>query len=246
MSQTFTLKGESSVLSANYYPPIELNEANSYSLGLVGFYTWNSIPNVEDGVNNTFTYNNKTLFIPTGSYEIKDLEKKIQELIKLNVDENSNLVDINYTTSDYNNNVLSLKPNNNTLKCELQSVYEIDFTSNSSIGRMLGFSSRILAANIRHESDLPVEICKVTSIRIECNITASAYYNNYLSHTLFEFSPVEDPGHKINIEPKNIIYLPVNAGTIDNITLRIVDQDGRLINFRGETIVIRLELKRML
>lgn len=237
MSQTFTLQGTSSVLSANYYPPIELDPNRQYSLGLIGFHTYNSIPNIEEGVNNKFIYgDNQEILIPTGSYEISDIESYLQrQLLKT--------LKLSHTNAD---NVLSLKPNNNTLKSEIHSKYEIDFTP-GTIGKLLGFSGiKTLEPDILHVSDLPVQIIKVNSIRIECNITTGAYYDGNLSHTLYEFSPSVDPGFAINIEPKNILYLPVNTrDRIDNISLRIVDQEGDLVNFRGEHILIRLELKAL-
>lgn len=233
MSETFSFKGESSILSANYYPPIELDKP--CSLGLIGFYTWNSIPNIEENVNNQFTYDNKIIRVPTGSYEITDIESYLKKQITAQITENKTKRD----------KLLSIKANNNTLKCEIKCAYDIDFRENNSIGPLLGFSHKLLKANTLHVSDLPVAIIKVTTIRVECNITASSYYNDSLSHTLFEFSPTVDPGYKIVVEPRNIIYLPVNVDSISNITLKVVDQNGRLINFRGETVLIRLELKKL-
>lgn len=236
MSQTFTLQGDSSVLSVNYYPPIELDPNQQYCLGLIGLHTYNSIPNIEEGVNNKFIYHridvNKFINIPTGSYEVADIEKYLQkELLKENPKEEVN-------------SLLSLKPNNNTLQCEIKSKFDIDFTSDQTIGKLLGFSNKLLKSSTLHASDLPVQIIKVNSVRIECNITTGAYYDDKLSHTLFEFSPSVDPGFAINIEPKNILYLPLNIrDRIDNITIRIIDEEGKLINFRGEKILVRLELK---
>lgn len=57
-------------------------------------------------------------------------------------------------------------------------------------------------------------------------------------------SPLEWPqGYKIVEVPANVIYLPVNAKRLSSITLKITDQEGNLVNFRGETITIRLHLK---
>ena len=239
MSQTFTLQGVKSTLSVNYYPPVELEPDRQYCLGLIGFHTYNSIPNIEEGVNDKFVFGEYTTSISTGSYEIRDIEsylqRKIAEELKLSSKEEEEASEI-----------LSLKPNNNTLKCEIKCKYDIDFSpQKGTVGKLLGFSGEeILKANTLHTSDLPVQIIKVASVRVECNIITGAYYDNRLSHTLFEFSPAVDPGFAINIEPRNILYLPVNARhSIDNITLRILDQEGDLVNFRGENIVIRLELK---
>nr|WP_253308887.1 hypothetical protein [Rickettsia endosymbiont of Ceutorhynchus assimilis] len=169
--------------------------------------------------------------IPTGSYEIADIERYLQNQLATN-------------GSSGADNLLSLKPNNNTLKCELKSAYDIDFEPQDSIGQLLGFSPLILDANTLHESDIPVEIIQVTTIRIECNIISGSYYTNNPSHTLYEFTPTVDPGYSIIVEPRNLIYLPVNRSRIDNITLNILDQEARPVNFRGEEIVVKLELKK--
>lgn len=236
MSQTFTLKGRSHQLEAQFVPPIELDPKYEYSLALISLNTWNTIPNIEPGRNKIYyTENNveKVLKIPTGSYELQDIETFVQNRI---LDPQATL--------DERNHVFSLKPNNNTLKCELRSQYDLNFQPEDSIARLLGFSHRKLTAGVVHESDLPVEIIQVVTIRIECNIISGSYYTNNPSHTLYEFSPTVDPGFSINIEPRNLIFLPVREKNIYNISLTLLDQDSRPVNFRGEEVVIRLELRR--
>lgn len=107
----------------------------------------------------------------------------------------------------------------------------------------MGFTPRILSANKRHKSDLPVAILKVNALRVECNITAGAYINERKVHTIHEFFPTVPPGYKIIEVPVHVIYLPITSRTIDCIRLQIVDQDGDLVNFRGEVITIRLHIK---
>lgn len=295
MSLTFTLKGySSSSLSADLYPPIELDSEYEYSIALIGFHTYNSIPNIEEGRNNKFVYyssesadadgtinefveesnddnniirhhsnihNNQILdesfdyqqnkqsknnskfaydvvksdqkkrneiSIPEGSYEIGDIEQYIQSKIGSN-----------------QKTIFTLKPNNNTLKCEIKCIYDIDFEAEHSVGPLLGFSPRKLPSNVLHESDLPVEIVKVKTIRLECNIVHGSFYCDRPSHTLYEFSPMVDPGYAIDIEPHNRTFLPVNTSKISHINVSIVDQDSEPVNFRGEEIIVRLELKRV-
>jgi len=237
MSQTFTLKGRSNRLEAYFVPPVELHQDYDYSLALISLNTWNSIPNIEPGRNKIYYRDlqgqEKIIKIPTGSYELADIEKYIH-----------NQICEAGTADEEKNQVLSLKPNNNTLQCEIKSVYEINFQPSDSIAKLLGFSNKILESNKLHTSDLPVEIIQVITIRVECNIISGTYYGNRPSHTLFEFSPTVDPGFSINIEPRNLIFLPVNRKRIDNITLTLLDQDSRPVNFREEEVVVRLELKR--
>lgn len=225
MSIILTLKGHSSVLSTDFQPPIQLDQ--DYGLALLSFHSYNSIPNIEEGSKFYLIDKGKevTIALSEGSYEIGDIETFIQQTLK----------------SDKS---FSLKPNNNTIKCEIYSEkYSVDFRPNDSIGRILGFSKRLLESGVRHSSDLPVNIIKVRTIHIDTNITSKAFYNDKPSHTIYEFAVSVDPGFAIDETPQHIIYLPVNGKEIHNITLRILNQDSELVNFRGEEIIVRLELR---
>lgn len=223
-SFTLTLSGTSSILEAYFFPPIELSPLKNYTLGLVELLTFNSIPNIDVG-NNKFYVDKEIITIPTGSYEIEDLENYLQKAL-----------------SDHNI-IVNLKPNNNTLCSEIKCNRNINFEPSDSIGRLLGFTPRILQANITHKSDLPVTILKINSLRVECNITAGAYINGQRVHTIHEFFPIVPPGYKIVEVPSHITYLPITVQSIHNLQLKLVDQDGELVNFRGEVITIRLHVK---
>lgn len=54
-SITLTLSGNTSELSANYFPPIKLDEDGKYVCGLIDFQTFMSIPNITEE-NNRFYY----------------------------------------------------------------------------------------------------------------------------------------------------------------------------------------------
>lgn len=243
MSYTFTLTGHSSVLSADFYPPIELSTTSKYGLALLGFYTYNSIFNIDES-NNSFGYveikengstTSKYLKISPGAYEVSEMAKAMLEALK----EASNKQD---------DELFSLTANNNTLKCEIKSKFTIDFKVPNSICKVLGFDPILLQSGQKHESSYVVDIMKVRIIRVDCNIVSGAYLNSLESHTLFEFDIDVEPGYKITKEPQNNIYMPIipdGRQFIDNITLRILDDDGHLINFRGEKIIIKLELKKV-
>ena len=224
MSITLTLTANQSVFTSNYFPPIDLK--GDYVCGLIDFQTYNSIPNIDES-NNKFHIENDVIEIPTGSYEISDIEKCIQlEIRKRNIPAE-----------------VYIRPNNNTLQVEIKSTANIFFDKNGTIGTLLGFSSRRLEANVLHVSDLPVDIIKVNVIRIECNIISGSYINNEAVHTLHEFSPTVGPGYKIIETPKNVIYFPVIVNRLSSVTIKLVDQNGDIVNFRGENITLRLHLK---
>ena len=238
MHTTFSLVGNTSRLSATYNPVIELDPHYEYSLALIGFLTTNNIPNIEEGTNKFHYFKEgdskeREIIFPKGAYEIDAIEQYIQ-----------NFLCPECTSDKERSKIFSLKPNLNTLKCELKSKYGVNFSHNDSIGKRLGYSSRKLPANTLHESDLPVNIIKVSTIRVECNIVTGSYYQSKRSHTIYETAITVNPGEQIFIEPTNQIYLPLtNKSFISNITLDIVDQDNNFIDFNGQEIVVRLALK---
>lgn len=242
MSNTFTLAGHSSHLTFQIFPPIQLDPNCEYSLGLTSLNTYNSIPNVSEDRCNKFYYklpgNAEEKFnvitIPTGAYEISDIESVIRKQLLSSTKKQSRAGDI-----------FSLKPNNNTLKSELISIFQVNFEPKDSVGKILGFSPKQLAANILHESDRPVDIIAVRTIRVECNIVTGSYYRGAASHTLYEFAPTVDPGFSINIEPATPTFLPIiNDKYIDVITVDLLDQNGKSVNFLNEEIIVRLELRK--
>ncbi|MGP1911497.1 MAG: hypothetical protein ACTS4T_01700 [Candidatus Hodgkinia cicadicola] len=229
-SLTVTVSGtDPTNLVSNFFPPLELY--GEWYAGLLDFTTYNSIPNVIEGKNNEFpveigdSWN--VVSLPTGSYEINNIEA--------------------YLKKEIGRNKVFLRANNNTLKCELLCRYNVNFTkSKKSIGSMLGFKRQeTLQANITHESDAPVDILKVNTIQVQCNIVQGAYKNGEKEHTIHSFYPTVEPGFKIVETPNNVVYLPVNVQHVDNITLSLVDQDGDIIDFRGEVITIRVHLKKL-
>lgn len=227
-SITLILSGDSSILEKNYFPPIELSPKRKYELGLIELLTFNSIPNIDVGCNKIHI-GKEVIQIPTGSYELIDLEKYIQKTLK-------------FRSSDIS---FSLSANNNTLKSVIKCSESIDFHPKNSIGKLLGFSRSILPANKSHSSSSPVKILQFNVLRVECNITTGAYINNEKVHTIHEFFPAVPPGFKIIEIPSKVIYQPIIVNTINNIQLKIVDENGDLVNFRGETITIRLHLKQI-
>nr|CAI5852441.1 unnamed protein product [Callosobruchus analis] len=255
---TFTLSGRESVLSAKIYPPIILDPEKSYALGLIDFVTFNTIPNVDETNNKFFINNADPIVIPVGSYEIDDIQRvimnKIQEKqkeLKEKQDKSTqmrgtstNAIQKEIDSSDGGIH-LSMNVNRNTLRFEIMSNKVIHFEKKSSIAPLLGFTPRRLSRGKLHISDFPINISKVNAICVECNLIKNSYNNNEAVHVLHMFHPNVPSGYRIVEKVSNVIYLPVNTNHIDEIVLKIVDQDGKLVNFNQEVVTIRVHLKEV-
>lgn len=135
--------------------------------------------------------------------------------------------------------------NRNTLKGEIYCNAHIDFTASNTLKSIFGFESRILRADEKHISDNTLNIFKVNTIHVECNLVSGAFMNGKPCHTIHEFFPAVASGYKIIEVPQNVIYLPVVTRSIPSITIRFLDQNGNLVDFRKETITCRIHIKRL-
>lgn len=254
-SITLTLTGKSSHLSTEFFPSIDLSDGD-YECGLIDFISFNSIPNV-DHTNNLFYFhgddkpqssikntlqNRKRraieyidsvpiytkITIPTGSYEIADLNRFLSKKLE-----------------EKGAKLSELEANKNTLQCNILCNRNIDFSRANTIGPLLGFKDKqLLEKNVVHTSNLPADVSKVNVIRVKCNIIRGAYLNSGSSHAIHEFSTRVPPGYKVIESPQNVIYLPVTVMRLQTLNLSVVDEDNNLIDFRGETVTIRLHLRK--
>ena len=79
---------------------------------------------------------------------------------------------------------------------------------------------------------------------IHCNIVGGSYDNNMASDIIYSFNPASEPGSLISINPINPVYLPVSAqNDIQYITMKLTDQNGRLINLNGQHVNYLLHLR---
>lgn len=230
-SITISLTDNSSLLHSSFHPEIILDERYNYSCCLLDLYTFNSIPNIHENNNKLMFWidsptNSRTLEIPPGSYEAeKILDIIAQKLKKTNINFTGNI-------------------NENTMKCTINADAFIDFRSKDSIGSVLGFDRKVLKIGLIHHSDEPINIQGVNNIKIDCDLISGSFHNGQSTHTIYEFSPSVDPGYKMNEQPRHLIYLPIMKRRINEVNLSINDQNGKLVDFRGETITCRLHIRR--
>jgi hypothetical protein len=230
------LNGTTANLRANFETPIHLDPGKKNDIALVSLETYNSVANVDSG-NNNFEFavdgNWQSITIPVGAYEILDIASYLTEAL-------ANLGQVD---------VLEITPNLNTLKTLLKIKkpnISVSFKGDNSLRDLLGFESKIYEYNERpHEAVNIVNILKVNSIFVHCDVIGGSYVNGQSSPVLFNFFANVSPGYKIVETPHNLIYLPVTTHVIREIRIWLTDQDDRPLDLRGETVTVRLHLRSM-
>ena len=233
------LSEKSTHIKTKFRPLIQLDNDRKYEMALVNLETYFSFPNM-DSSNHNFRYspdNGATwvnINIPEGSYELVDINEYIQRIMRENGHYDS-------TSDEYN---ITLEANNNTLKSVLNIAanYMVDFTPENYVRSVLGFNALMYSSGY-NESENIVNILSVTSLRITSDIIGSSYSNGSNENTIYSFFPSVGPGYKIIEVPVNLVYLPITMNTISSMETKLIDQNGKLINLRGEELSIRFHIR---
>ena len=218
--------------------PITLNPKKKYKMALMRLETYYSIPNITTD-NNTFVYavgtELKTIILPVGSYEIKQINSEIQRQLEQNGDYDS----VNKQP------FIEIGANTATLCSYIRITHSncAVLIGGSTIRTILGFTEPVSLSKGYHESDNIVNIMPVNSIMVNCDIIGGSYVNESEKPVIYSFFPNVSPGYKIVEIPRQLVYLPVIAtDRIPNIRVWLTDQDGKSIDLRGEKLTINFHL----
>jgi hypothetical protein len=241
MDRLLEFSRRTSELSQDFYPSIILKPDCNYVVGLYSLSTYNSLTNIKEGVNDVIGFKiQKTdpktkeqsssefeVSLPAGSYEIAQIEENIKQAIH-----------------DYFKFSLSVEPK--TMRVQMECDQTVVFSGNNSIRDILGFENNVYLPGY-HISERVPQITALNTINVECNIVAGdgSFRNGKKSHTLYSFYPDVPTGYKLLERPTNILFLPVSTKEISNVTLRLTDQYGHLVNFNNEEITIHLILRQL-
>lgn len=243
MSTTFILTSNKPDFTTFYSPAIHLDDSKRYEAALISLDIYNSIPNIEAGKNDLFIYSPdsgktwKSISIGTGSFEIEHLNDEIQRQMVINGD------------YDADNNLfyIHIQPNVSKLTSIVNitnPTYQVDFRPANTIGSLLGFNSSILSPGY-NESQNIVNIMSVNSIFVNADIISGSFVNNNPSPVIYSFFPNVPPGYKFIGRPYQLVYYPINRHYINNIRVWLTDQEGNLLNFRGEICTIRIVIREI-
>ena len=170
------------------------------------------------------------LRIPTGSYDIEDINEFIQQKMKQNGHGNS----------------VTISANTNTLKAVLilENGYQVDFRPDHSISSVLGFNNAVYSSDYQEKENL-VNILSINSILVNVDIISGSYLNGVRNPTIYSFFPNVAPGYKIIETPANLVYLPITLDAIYSMEITLTDQNGQQLNLRGENISIRFHVREI-
>ena len=219
-----------SSIRTTFSPPLAFPKGCNYEMAVCSLETYYSFPNI-DASNNSFKVSldagstwKPPIQIPIGCYEIKAINKEVKRLI---------------VKAGGKKDDVTIAPNVNTLQCiiTLKDNIIIDFNVHNSLRSVLGFNAQQLKGPGRYESENVVNIMKVNSIMVHCDVIGAS------RPIIYNFFPNVGPGEKIVTRPKNLIYLPITLSVISHMTCWLTDQDGNLLNLRGEEITITFHIK---
>ena len=135
---------------------------------------------------------------------------------------------------------ITIAANSSTLKSilEIGKNFKMDLATVNSLRLVLRFNRQIYGEGY-NESENIVNILSVTSLNVTSDVIGSSFTNGVTRNIIYSFFPNVGPGFKIVQEPLNLIYLPVTLNTLSEMETKLEDQNGKLINLRGEELSIR-------
>ena len=120
---------------------------------------------------------------------------------------------------------------------------KVSFDVPNSLASVLGFKQDIAYGVGRHAGEKLVNIMSVISILVHWNIIHSSYMRGQQVPVVYNFFPNADSGQKILEAQHNLIYLLVIVDVISTLSVWLTDQDGELLNLRGEKLTICFHLR---
>ncbi len=242
--QRLIVSGSDSRLYTSYNPPMEFLSSNGvgYEMALYRLETYFSFPNIISN-NNSIRMsidNGKNwhdLKIPIGCYDINAINEVLQRLLPNK--SNDGKVKVPYVV---------LSGNKNTFKCVLEVMKDttiVDFDIDNSIRSVLGFEAKkYKGGEQRYESENKVNILNVNSILVHCDIIKPSRVNGMFAPVIYNFSPNVTPGAKIVSQPQHLSYIPLTMNVIPTITAWVTDQNGKILDLRGEVLTLTFHIRK--
>ena len=240
--EKLTLSSNSTDYTTWLQSAITLESDKNYEAALLSLHTYNSLPNITEA-NNKFKNSKdrgktwKIITISKGAYEFHEINALIQREMIAN-DDYDKIKDKYYIDIDY------YKPTFKIILDISNEDYMVDFAVENSIGSTLGFTNEKLSHGI-HQSPNIIDIEKVNSILVHCDLVTGSYVNSNKSNVIYNFTQKVSPGFKVIERPSpELIFLPiVRRPDIQSFRLWLTDQDNKPIDLMGERITIDILIR---
>ena len=201
---------------------------NENYIALVTFnlnYTWNNIDSTKYN-NNTVRYSSdngstfKTITFADGNYSYSDISNYISNYLESQGDSKTG-IQLYY--------VSSLKK----IFIELESNYKIDFRSNKSFAKLLGFAnSNAIITTSGYSNDTPDITNSLDNINVHCSLLSDTNYNGVRSDILYTFGVSEYRiGYTIPIKEQNVLtFHKMNNYLVKRMRIQIKDSLSRPVD----------------
>src|SRR5579863_7915947 len=247
MSFSLIFSGNSSDFTT-VFNSIVLQPPYEYEAALLSIEAYNTIPNIIEGKNNLFKYFNgqnwKVISMQTGAYELDSINNEIKRQMKINGD-NPDIITVSAEVSTLRSivNILSVAEAAEAAGAAGAAEYKVAFEE-GSIASLLGFSDGELNPGYNLSPNI-VDIMPINTILVNMDIIQGSYVNGNASPTIYAFYPSVSPGYKIIERPSPALtYFLLSHHDISRIRVWLTDQDGKIVDFRGERITLRIHIRR--
>ena len=240
-----TVSGTNSRLFTRFNPPMVFDPAanSGYEIALCRLETYYCFQNIDEKNNSLRVSIDRgqnwiDLKIPVGCYDITGINEALQLLLG-EVNEN----DVQEKKQPY----IVLTGNKNTSKCVLEIASNttiVNFDVKNSIRSVLGFEAKKYVGGKRYESENKIDIVRVQSILVHCDVISSSRVNGTPAPVIYNFSPNVPPADKIVCQPKHLMYVPLSLSVISSMTAWITDQEGRTLDLRGERLTLAFHIRK--
>ena len=234
---------DKSIHEEHLFQPLQTNNKH-FKIAVTFLTAYNGIFNVTNE-NNKFYFTKSItddnhyimITIPPGSYEIESLNDEIERII---------INDGHFTEDTY---PFVIKPNFSTLGSIIEISNEesaISFKASDSIGSLLGFNKRTIYEEY-NLSDNPVDILSFDNIFIETDIAQGMIFRGRRSGIIHNFTMDVDPGYKYIEKFRGGIswYMMETQDFISSINLKLINKNGNLVSFNGQSVTFRLSIKEV-
>lgn len=251
-TERLTITGKGSNISLSLGTPIKFEPEKNYEVCLLSLNMFNDIPNVTPK-NNKFKYSNninnrdiiwKTIEFPIGPYQFDEINNTIiEEMIKSD--------DYDKDKDEFYINILVSKPEQKSIVSINNANYGVLFDEDNSIGSILGFKTDTILrganSEISYKSPNIISITATNIVLVQINFISGGYNNVKRTPAIYAFDPnIVDPGYKIMIEPRHLEYYLINPSSIDDINIRLTDEDENLLDISNTEVTIRLEIREII